>query len=752
MRDRPERKAVDYHNITPPELFARWEPDLVHGLAWGRHQLAELGAVSSFALADSAFNEAELTELGYLHTAVVPILLDLATFEHELDDACLDRLLERKHRDGGVDLLFVGRLAPNKAQHELVKVLAAYRRLYDGNARLRLVGGSSSDRYEQAIRSFAVELDLADAVDLAGAVTAGELAAYYRTADVLVSASVHEGFCVPLLEAMHHRVPIVARAEAAVPETLGDAGVLLRSGAPDRMAAAVHRVVTDPLATRRRGRRASARCASRRGRDSGARRLDAIDARRAGRAMKVAFVTPRYGDEVVGGAELGARMLAERLVSQCGWEVEALTTCALDATTWADSYPAGTSDLRGVTVRRFASASGRSPDFDAFSTRVLRAPQEVSEGDERRWIELQGPVSPGLIDAIHATDAERVIFYPYLYHPTVCGIFEAGERAVMHPAAHDELPIRLPVFRRVFNAARGLAYHTEAERRFVESLFPVAHHREIVIGLGSDPQPGDPHAAREQMGLDERPYLLCLGRVDDGKGAAMLARFFLEYKRRHPGPLRLVFVGPVVHRPPEHDDIVVAGPVGEATKWGALRGAVALVSPSAYESFSLVLLEAWNAGVPVVVNARCEATREHVLRSGGGLWFRTDAEFEVACRSTDRRHPRPPCVLRTSWRPVRGDQAHVAGDRPPVPRPPLIRSRRRCATDVARAVVGGPVLRGGVRGRDRRAALRQRPADPGRRAGVPRVDPGHPRRQAELLRLPGAGARRARDGATAEDR
>jgi len=245
VRDRPERKAVDYHNITPPELFARWEPDLVHGLAWGRRQLAELGAVCSFALADSAFNESELTGLGYEHTAVVPILLDLDAFEHELDDACRDRLLERKHRDGGVDLLFVGRVAPNKAQHELVKVLAAYRTLYDGNARLHLVGGSSSDRYVDAIRSFAAELGLADAVDLAGSVSAGELTAYYRAADVLVSASVHEGFCVPLLEAMHHRVPIVARALAAVPETLGDAGVLLRSSSPDRMAAAVHRVVTD---------------------------------------------------------------------------------------------------------------------------------------------------------------------------------------------------------------------------------------------------------------------------------------------------------------------------------------------------------------------------------------------------------------------------------------------------------------------------------------------------------------------------
>ncbi|MFN8035224.1 MAG: glycosyltransferase family 4 protein [Acidimicrobiia bacterium] len=346
--------------------------------------------------------------------------------------------------------------------------------------------------------------------------------------------------------------------------------------------------------------------------------------------MKVAFVTPRYGDEVVGGAELGARMVAERLVALRGWEVEVLTTCALQATTWADHYPAGASELRGVTVRRFPTTGRRAADFDEFSSRILHAPGDVSPADEQRWIEKQGPVAPELIDAIRASDAERLLFYPYLYHPTVCGLLEARERAVLHPAAHDELPIRLPVFRRVFGAARGLVYHTEAERHLVESLFPVAHHRAIVLGLGSDPEPGEADTARAAMGLDERPYLVCVGRVDEGKGTATLARFFAEYKRRHPGPLRLVFVGPVVHRPAGSGDVVVTGSVDEGTKWGLLRGATALVSPSAYESFSLVVLEAWNAGLPVIVNGRCEATREHVLRSGGGLLFEDYLGFEVA--------------------------------------------------------------------------------------------------------------------------
>ncbi|MCZ7527382.1 MAG: glycosyltransferase family 4 protein [Acidimicrobiia bacterium] len=346
--------------------------------------------------------------------------------------------------------------------------------------------------------------------------------------------------------------------------------------------------------------------------------------------MKVAYVTPRYGDEVLGGAETGARMLAERLVSQVGWEVEALTTCALDARTWADHYPPGEVDLRGVRVRRFSSASGRDPGFEAFSRRVLADPAGASPADGERWIHLQGPVSPGLIGAVRGSDADLVVFYPYLYHPTVAGIGEVAGRAVMHPAAHDEPPIRLPLFRDVFAAARGLVFQTENERRFAERLFPVAHHRQIVMGLGSEPEPGEPGEARAALGLDDRPYLLCLGRVDDGKGTGVLARFFAAYKERRPGPLALVLAGPVVHEPARHPDVIVAGPVVEATKWGALRGALGLVNPSAYEAFSLVLVEAWNVGLPVLVNGRCLATREHVSRSGGGLWYEDYPSFEVA--------------------------------------------------------------------------------------------------------------------------
>jgi glycosyltransferase involved in cell wall biosynthesis len=192
----------------------------------------------------SRFSELELIDAGYRSTAVVPPLFDLQSLEEDADSAALDRLHADRER-GGADLLFVGRISPSKGQHDLVKALAAYRRIYDSRARLRLVGGTSSPTYREALGRFAADLGLEKEVDFAGSVTPGELAAYYATADVFVCCSDHEGFCVPLLEAMHHRIPVVAYGVAAVPETMGAGGLVIPTKSPAHMAAAVHRVVED---------------------------------------------------------------------------------------------------------------------------------------------------------------------------------------------------------------------------------------------------------------------------------------------------------------------------------------------------------------------------------------------------------------------------------------------------------------------------------------------------------------------------
>src|SRR5207248_697573 len=220
----------------PPEYFDAWDTRIGENLELGRDQLAGLVPVTSLALADSAFNAGELVGLGFGRVCVVPILLDVGSLGDE------------RAPSGGGDgarWLFVGRVAPNKAQHDVVKAFAWYRRVFDAGASLTLVGGVSAGSYWVALQRFVTELGWSDAVRLAGSVPDAELEGLYGSADVFVCLSEHEGFCVPLLEAMAHGVPIVAFDAAAVPETLGNAGLLLGSKRPGFVAEAVARVVGD---------------------------------------------------------------------------------------------------------------------------------------------------------------------------------------------------------------------------------------------------------------------------------------------------------------------------------------------------------------------------------------------------------------------------------------------------------------------------------------------------------------------------
>lgn len=348
--------------------------------------------------------------------------------------------------------------------------------------------------------------------------------------------------------------------------------------------------------------------------------------------MRLDFVVPRYGRDVVGGAESAVRMLAERLVAELGWDVGVLTTCARDSRTWANEYRPGVTHEAGVRVERFVCESGRDAGFDRLALSVFKRTDPPLE-DQVRLIDLQGPVSAGLLDAASSSTADVVACTPYLYHPIVYAVPRLARRAVVHPAAHDEEMFRLDVLEPVFRCAGALVYYTHAERHLVERRFPVADKPSLVAGLGVDRpvSPPDPAMARRALGLgDDEPFLLCVGRVDEGKGTRLLAESFAAYKDRRPGPLKLVFLGQVVDRPSERPDVIVAGMVDDAVKWGAYAAATALVQPSPHESFSLVVVEAWLAGCAVLVNAACPATREHVVRSGGGLTFASYPAFEVA--------------------------------------------------------------------------------------------------------------------------
>jgi glycosyltransferase involved in cell wall biosynthesis len=253
LAGRSEPLIVDFHNFTGPEHFAGWEPHTEQRAARARHELTLLAERAILGLADSDFNQRDLRRAGYRRTAVIPVLVDYervgcgsapdARVAAELTGAKADR--------GGADILFVGRIVPSKSQHELVKALWAYRRLYDPAARLHLVGGTSSFEYLKALRGFINDLGLADAVRLTGEVSDPALAAYFAAADVYLSLSAHEGFGVPLIEAMVAGVPVVARSVGAIAETVGDAALLLPASEPSYVAAALRRVCTDGVLRQR---------------------------------------------------------------------------------------------------------------------------------------------------------------------------------------------------------------------------------------------------------------------------------------------------------------------------------------------------------------------------------------------------------------------------------------------------------------------------------------------------------------------
>jgi glycosyltransferase involved in cell wall biosynthesis len=218
------RKVLVYHNITPADFFRGINAHAATHARLGRRQLAELAPAIDLAIGVSAYNQRELDAAGYARTAHVPILIDWRALEVAPDDATLARW------DGIRPLLlFVGRVAPHKRQDDLIRMLAYYRACIDPGARLVLVGGHRDQpRYHARLVELVRALQLEPAVTFAGAVTAAELAAYYRSASAFVSLSEHEGFGVPLLEAMRFDLPVIAYDAAAVGETVGGAGVLLK--------------------------------------------------------------------------------------------------------------------------------------------------------------------------------------------------------------------------------------------------------------------------------------------------------------------------------------------------------------------------------------------------------------------------------------------------------------------------------------------------------------------------------------------
>ncbi|MDE0839198.1 MAG: glycosyltransferase [Kiritimatiellae bacterium] len=218
------RKALLYHNITPPHFFELINRQTASHLQRGRLQLAQLKDACALNLADSQFNANELSALGYADPKVFPLVLDFSMLRSEPDPKVTHLL-----NDGKKNIVFVGRCAPNKCVDDLIQAFNVFHHCVEPNSRFIHVGSyAGTERYYHLLQSYVRESGLSDAVEFTGSVTQSQLNAYYQSADVFLCMSEHEGYCIPVIEAMLNQTPVMAYAEAAVPETMGGAGVLFR--------------------------------------------------------------------------------------------------------------------------------------------------------------------------------------------------------------------------------------------------------------------------------------------------------------------------------------------------------------------------------------------------------------------------------------------------------------------------------------------------------------------------------------------
>ena len=352
---------------------------------------------------------------------------------------------------------------------------------------------------------------------------------------------------------------------------------------------------------------------------------------------KIAIINQRYGLEVNGGSELYSREIAERLKAK--YDVEVLTSCAVEYVKWSNYYKEGVEDINGVTVRRFKTEHERIPKiFSALDSEMLSNPDAGTDLSDR-WIEHMGPYCPELVEYVdkHQDEYKAIIVVTYLYYTAVKSIVRIKDKAIFIPTAHQEPFIHFDMYKKVFGAADAFVFLTDEERNLVHSIFHNENVPYEVCGVGVD-VPADVSAERfkKKNGLDN--YIIYVGRIDEGKDCPRLFKYFMEYKKRNKNDLKLVLMGKAVCEIPKHPDIINMGFVSDEDKFDGISGAKALILPSKFESLSISVLEAMTLSKPVIVNGICDVLKGHCVKSNGGLYYKNFFEFE-GCVNYMLDHP-----------------------------------------------------------------------------------------------------------------
>ena len=354
--------------------------------------------------------------------------------------------------------------------------------------------------------------------------------------------------------------------------------------------------------------------------------------------MKLAVVVQRYGADINGGAELHARYIAERLSRHAN--VEVLTTCARDYVTWKNELPPGVEQVNGITVRRFPVAHERTPyDFGRRSNRVFDKVHSIA--DELAWLDSEGPASRALVQYVEgaAADFDFVLLFSYRYYHAWHLARRIPGKAVIVPTAERDEAIGLSIFGPVLRGVRALMYNSPEERAMIGAAAGNDNVPGVVVGVGSDvPNRTEPDRFRRKFRMN-RPFAIYIGRIDENKGCGELFSHFQRYAAAFPRGLDLVLVGSAIMDVPKHPRIHHLGFLDDRDKFDALAAADLLIMPSYYESLSMVALEAWALGRPVLANGRCDVLKGQSIRSNAGLYYESYEEFVEALYSLESNGP-----------------------------------------------------------------------------------------------------------------
>lgn len=364
---------------------------------------------------------------------------------------------------------------------------------------------------------------------------------------------------------------------------------------------------------------------------------------------KIAFVVIRYGRDINGGAEQHCRMLAERMAGR--YDVEVLTTCIRNYRTGGNEFPAGEELIDGVLVRRFP-ADLSSPEAERYYARRAKRSRRfrhllyrlgilpfVSAGIPvwkpglEKDVEAQRHsmfFSPGMETFIKSNKDRYKAFIAFTvdYAPFYITAVDAGEKTIAVPTLHNAKVSFRPSLTEAFSRIRYVGFNTPAEMRLGKRIFGTAIRQCGIIGCGIEPAEPDPWSkVKEKYGLPDR-YLLCIGRVDKSKTGRILS-YYGRYRRKYgKNALPLILAGGIYDDPGKTEGVFLTGFVSEGEKRSILQHASLFINPSYYESLSLVVLEALNDGIPVLVNGRCEVLKEHCVLSGGAIkYYMNGKEF-----------------------------------------------------------------------------------------------------------------------------